>query len=117
MRKNKKKKFKRGKKIRKKIKKEIPKIRLKKKKINLKKKKSQIISKQKNQSQEQSLFQPLIKAYAKFREKRKIERLKQVNIAGKEREKQIEKEQIRLKEEEIILQEKEARIIKQVRLE
>ena len=33
--------------------------------------------------------------------KRKIENLKQVNIAGKEREKQIEEEQIRLKEDEI----------------
>ena len=117
MRKNKKKKFKRRQKIRKRIKKEIPKIRLKKKKINLKKKKSQIISKQKDQYKEQSLFQPLINAYVKFREKRKIERLKQVNIAGKEREKKIEEEQIRLMEEEIELQEKEARRIKQVRLE
>ena len=97
MKKNKKKKFK----SRKKIKKEIPKIRLKKKKINLRKKKSKITSKQKDQPKEQSLFQPLIKAYKKFREKRKIERLKQVNITGKKREKQIEEEQIRLKEEEI----------------
>ena len=69
MKKNKKKKFK----SRKKIKKEIPKIRLKKKKINLKKKKSQIISKQKDQPKKKSLFQPLIKAYEKFKEKRKIE--------------------------------------------
>ena len=90
MRKNKKKKFKRGNKIRKKIKKEIPKIRLKKKKINLKKKKSQIISKQKDQPKKQSLFQPLIKAYKKFKEKRKIDRSKQINVAGKEREKKIE---------------------------
>ena len=96
MRKNKKKKFKKGKKIRKIIEKEIPKNRLKKKKINLKKKKSQIISKQRDQTKEQSLFLPLIKAYEKFREKRKIEKLKRVNIVGREREKQIEEEQIRL---------------------
>ena len=117
MKKNKKKKFKRRKKISEKIIKKVPKISLKKKKINLKKRKSQIISKQKDQPKEQSLFQPLIKAYKKFREKRKIERLKQVSFVGKEREKQIEEEQIRLKEEEIMLQEKEARRTKQVRLE
>ena len=88
MRKNKKKKFNKGKKIRKIIKKKIPKIRLKKKK-------NQITSKQKNQPKKQNLFQPLIKAFEKFKEKRKIENLKQVNIVGKEREKQIEEEQIR----------------------
>ena len=66
MKKNKKKKFKTGKKIRKIIKKKIPKIRLKKKKINLKKKKIQIISNQKNQPKKQNLFQPLIKAFGKF---------------------------------------------------
>ena len=104
MRKNKKKKFKKRKKIGKIIKKKIPKIRLKKKK-------SQIISKQENQSKEQNLFQPLIKAFEKFREKRKIKNLKQVNIVGKKREKQIEEEQIRLKEDEIRLQENEARRI------
>ena len=49
----------------------------------LKKQKNQIISKQKNQSKKQNLFQPLIKAFEKFREKRKIENLKQVNIVGK----------------------------------
>jgi len=109
MKKNKKKKFKIQKKISKKIKKKIPIIRLKKKKINLKKKKNKIISKQKDLPKEESLFQPLIKAYERFREKRKIEKLKQVKIGGKEREKQIEEEQIRLKEEEITLQEKEAK--------
>ena len=112
MRKNKKKKFKKGKKIRKIIKKKILKNRLKKKKINLKKKKNQIISKQKNQPKKQNLFQPLIKAFEKFREKRKIENLKQLNIVGKKREKQIEVEQIRLKEDEIRLQENEARRVK-----
>ena len=85
MRKNKKKRFKRKNKIRKTIKKEIP-------KISLKKKKNKIISKQKDQPKEQSLFQPLIKAYERYREKLKIEKLKQVNIVGKEREQQIEKE-------------------------
>jgi hypothetical protein len=38
--------------------------------------------------------------------------LKQLNIVGKKREKQIEVEQIRLKEDEIRLQENEARRVK-----
>ena len=110
MSKNKKKIFKRGKKIKKIIKKKIS-------KVKLKKKKDKINIKQKVQSKEQSIFLPLFKVYKKFREKRKIENLKQVNIVGKKREKQIEEEQIRLKEDEIRLQENEAKRVQQVRLE
>ena len=80
MKKKKKKKFKKRTKVRKKIKKKIP-------KINLKKEKRKTISKQEDQPKKQNLFQPLINAYEKFREKQKIEKSKQVNISGKVREK------------------------------
>jgi len=69
------------KKIKKKIRKKIQ-------KIKLKKKKKPIISREKNLTKKEGLFQPFFKAFKNFKNKQKIESFKQIKFGGKERERQ-----------------------------
>ena len=92
-------------------------IRKTKPKIKFKKKKGRIISKGKNQTKGNGLFQPFFKVFENLKKKQKVESFKQIAFGTKERERQIKEEQIKLKEDERKLQEEEEHRLKEVRFE
>ena len=95
------------KKIKRVIRKKVPKIKLKKKK-NL------TISKAKDQTKGNGLFQPFLKAIENFKKKQKVESFQQMKFGGKKRERQIKEEQQKLKEDEKKLQEEEDQRLQEV---